>query len=243
MDEKRCRKCGETKSLELFSRDRSRPDGRRNACKECDKAHDANPVFQQRRAEYNRTEAGKAAFRKYRRTESGKAHNQARYERLKDTPEYRRRMVAYVTKYFKTEKGQRNIERRRANPQRKAYEREWLARPGSRELVRAWTRAHMQRRLAIRKSLPATLTLEQWRAAVEYFGGCCAYCGRNDLALVQEHFIPLRRMGPYTALNIVPSCRPCNTRKMTRMPEKWCTPAVYARIIAYFASLPQELPR
>lgn len=40
---KRCYKCGDTKDLELFSKDSSRPDGRSNRCKECRKKVKANP--------------------------------------------------------------------------------------------------------------------------------------------------------------------------------------------------------
>lgn len=42
-DQKRCGRCGETKSLDDFSVDRSRPSGRQPACKACNKArYEAN---------------------------------------------------------------------------------------------------------------------------------------------------------------------------------------------------------
>ncbi len=59
-------------------------------------------------------------------------------------------------------------------------------------------------------------TFAEWREKVELFGGCCAYCGRDDVKLGREHMVPLSRGGSDDIANIVPACGPCNSKKRTR---------------------------
>ena len=74
------------------------------------------------------------------------------------------------------------------------------------------------RRLALQKSLLATLTTEQWEHIKSAYGNRCIYCGKSPQRLTQDHLIPLSRGGPYTADNIVPACSVCNTSKGNRIP-------------------------
>lgn len=74
-------------------------------------------------------------------------------------------------------------------------------------------RRYRHRRESIKKNLPMTLTLCEWDMILEKYNHSCAYCGRDDLPLTQEHWLPSSRGGGYTAGNIVPSCAPCNSRK------------------------------
>lgn len=90
-------------------------------------------------------------------------------------------------------------------------------------------KAVMQRRQARKRSLPDTLTADQWRSALDYFGGCCAYCGRpaglfHTMAI--EHFVPLSNPAcpGTTALNCVPACHGqlgCNNQKHTKPAAIW----------------------
>ncbi len=86
------------------------------------------------------------------------------------------------------------------------------------------TRAKVQRREALKRSLPATLTQQEWEDIKAEFNYCCAYCGASERKLGynfhQEHVIPLSRGGGYTRENIVPACRSCNSRKGNRTPEE-----------------------
>lgn len=75
-----------------------------------------------------------------------------------------------------------------------------------------------QRRRSRRRGLPATLTHSQWEAIKAAYGHCCAYCGQPSQRLTQDHVIPLSKGGGYTAENIVPACRSCNSRKNNRIP-------------------------
>jgi len=71
---------------------------------------------------------------------------------------------------------------------------------------------YWQRRRAKEKSLPATLTEQQWDNAKDHFNNCCAYCGKEK-PLERDHFLALSNDGPYTEDNIVPACKSCNSSK------------------------------
>lgn len=131
----------------------------------------------------------------YRAThlEEEKARHRARYE--KNGEEIRAQSAAW----------------RRANPERaRAARLAWQA--NNRDARRALE----QKREARKARLPATLTVAEWRAILEYFGHACAYCLRTNIPLQQEHVVPLSDGGPYTAENIVPACGRCNAQKKDR---------------------------
>lgn len=77
-----------------------------------------------------------------------------------------------------------------------------------------------QKRRARMKGLTSTLTVQEWKNAIEYFNNECCYCGRKE-PLVQEHFIPVSKGGGYTANNIIPSCKSCNSSKGIKDFYKW----------------------
>lgn len=78
-------------------------------------------------------------------------------------------------------------------------------------------------------SLPATLTLKQWKDTLDYFKGCCAVCGRPSgfwHTLAQDHWIPISSPNcPGTvAANMIPLCHGdggCNNSKKDKLPIEW----------------------
>jgi len=66
-----------------------------------------------------------------------------------------------------------------------------------------------------KKLLLSTLTFRQWEDIKKHFNNRCAYCNK-ELPLAQEHFIPLSKGGEYTAKNVIPSCKSCNSSKGNR---------------------------
>jgi len=68
---------------------------------------------------------------------------------------------------------------------------------------------------ARRRGAVGSHTVIEWREKVALFGGCCAYCGRDDSPLGRDHRIPLSRGGSNLIANIVPACPPCNFAKHT----------------------------
>lgn len=77
-----------------------------------------------------------------------------------------------------------------------------------------------QRRRALKRSLPCTLTPQQWQECQDYFNNKCCYCGK-ELPLTQEHFIPLAMGGGYTQNNIIPACLSCNSGKCDKAFSEW----------------------
>lgn len=77
-----------------------------------------------------------------------------------------------------------------------------------------------QKRKALKKKLPATLTIGQWEKIKTQFNNKCAYCG-EEISLTQDHFIPLSKGGEYTHNNIIPACLSCNSKKHNKDFFSW----------------------
>lgn len=78
-----------------------------------------------------------------------------------------------------------------------------------------------QKRLALKRKLPNTMTVEHWEMCKKYFENSCAYCGAKPDILTQEHFIPLSKGGGYTPDNIIPACFSCNSSKHNKNFFDW----------------------
>lgn len=184
-----CRVCGEQKSNAAFYADGARL---RTACKDCTK---------QRRCEYYRAnrEACIASVLRYQQSPDVQiARREWHRERAKSQA-----FKAYARGWAKTPKGQ-EARRNRVN----AY--------GKRDKGRAAAK----RRNAARRSREAfivnTLTAAEWASILVQHFHQCAYCGTpfTDRCLAtQDHVIPLSRGGNHTLANVVPACKPCNSRK------------------------------
>ena len=91
------------------------------------------------------------------------------------------------------------------------------------------------------------LSSEQWTALKAAWGGC-AYCGETDKPLQRDCVLALSRGGRYTADNIVPACRSCNTSKCNDEVTGWLRRkrlderAFLLRHLAITTALAQGLP-
>lgn len=105
-----------------------------------------------------------------------------------------------------------------------------------REAQRKWrernpekSRLKTQKRRAIKKNLPHTLSKKEWLETKQIFNNSCAYCGMTGeehgvvcgQQLHQDHFVPLSKGGGYTKENIIPACRSCNSSKHNTYFEEW----------------------
>lgn len=116
-------------------------------------------------------------------------------------------------------------------------------------------------RYARKHSLPVAFRVSDWRFALEYFGNCCAVCGRPAglwHTLAQDHWIPLtpnynlKGDNPGSVpTNIVPLCHGldgCNNRKHNNDPVVWLidtfgprkAKTINRRISRYFAAVSQR---
>lgn len=61
-----------------------------------------------------------------------------------------------------------------------------------------------------------SLSHQEWKETMIFFGGACAYCGctpkRND-RLTKDHLVPMSLGGLTVVGNVVPACRSCNSSK------------------------------
>lgn len=109
----------------------------------------------------------------------------------------------------------------------------------NREHLNAWQRNHYdehpelfsvnyQRRQARLKNLPSTFTNEDWVKCLNYWYGCCAYCGNQrklwQTKLAKDHFVPAIKSGGFTPDNILPACNGidgCNQSKREQDAYEW----------------------
>nr|DAW68071.1 MAG TPA: replisome organizer [Caudoviricetes sp.] len=64
------------------------------------------------------------------------------------------------------------------------------------------------------------LSVNDWKAVLDYFNHECAYCGSKE-DLEQEHIVPVSDGGTYAIGNIVPACRKCNASKGNKNLDDW----------------------
>lgn len=72
-----------------------------------------------------------------------------------------------------------------------------------------------KRRCSINKS-DNYLTIDEWNLILDNFNHECAYCGKKQDILSQDHVIPVIKGGGYTIDNIIPACNSCNSRKNSK---------------------------
>lgn len=135
----------------------------------------------------------------------------------------------------------------RATETRRDYMKQYRATPAGKS-ARALS---ANRRRARKCALPSTFTSADWQRCLDYWHGCCAYCGRQANGLFaqvhQEHFIPFTSPDcPGTVpWNMLPACDVCNLGKNNREPRAWVIEkfgkrkgaAILKRIDEYFGDL------
>ncbi len=138
----------------------------------------------------------------------------------------KRCMRSRSTRHYHVGGGRERWQQRAVSSEYKAqqaeYMRDYRALPGAREKKRERDAA----RYAVTRGAPmASLTREQWLAILEVHDHRCAYCLRSEgedgldgrpVKLTQDHVIAVTLGGEHTADNVVPACRPCNSRKCNR---------------------------
>lgn len=113
-----------------------------------------------------------------------------------------------------------------AAKQIRQYHSKWYIQHRIKKLAanKLWRDTHVEqqtffsRRRRVRKLfIGGSHTLEEWHMVKQLYGNACANCGRIDVAIHQDHKIPLARGGTDNIDNIQPLCKPCNSSKGTRV--------------------------
>lgn len=105
----------------------------------------------------------------------------------------------------------------------KEYQKKWLKENKYKDAM------YTQKRQAMKRKLPHTLTTEEWLEIKNKFNNSCAYCGLSEIehieiykqVLHQDHFIALTNGGGYEFDNIIPSCASCNASKGNKEFFEW----------------------
>lgn len=134
-----------------------------------------------------------------------------RYDRAK-AREYRQHWLKRHPDYF------RNYSRTHS---KEVCERVAQWRKRNPETMREYGRAWQQRRRARRLCALGLFSASDWKTLLKRHGHKCYYCGVESFRLTQDHKVPLSRGGAHSALNIVPACRSCNSKKGTRSAEEF----------------------
>lgn len=213
-----CHKCNRELSHEEFYKCRRAKDGLQSKCKQCLKKYNEKNKERIKKYQENYRKKNKRKMKeynkKYREVNGCHLNKQSleRYYRNKEERSEKQRQY-YIEN--KKEIKERSREYYSLNKERVIESnKEWQNKNKDR------LRIYQNRRRYKVNNLPSDLTHEEWKSALEYFGNKCAYCS-SDEKLEQDHFIPLIKGGGYTADNIVPSCRSCNSRKHTKLFGEW----------------------
>lgn len=226
---RRCTDCGELfpATEEYFLKYTDKKAGKdrlKHICRACtakrakDWRETGNPErYQEYYKDRSKTEAAKEAKMRYR----------------ENHPE---RITAYKLKYRDEHREaiREYDHERRYNPETREkvlrLSKEWRDR--NKERVHAYNQKYAKehpdyfreathKRNARKKELEASLTVEEWEETKAFFNGECAYCGKKLDNPTQDHVVPLSAGGGYTAGNIVPACKSCNSSKHTNEWLSW----------------------
>jgi 5-methylcytosine-specific restriction endonuclease McrA len=114
-----------------------------------------------------------------------------------------------VKVYRQSARGRASEKQTRTSPQGKARQKKYRLSPKG--------KAAMARKRALRRMVTHhgenLLTALEWEAIKARAKNRCYYCQQIPEELTIDHIIPLSKGGKHTASNVVPACRPCNSRK------------------------------
>lgn len=220
-----CRKCGNEKpqTPEYFVRNKAKQGGLERLCHECNRAHISK--WQKNNPDKVKARNGRYAERHPEKLEEIKRISNSKRGSRKHKPKTSLQSKTSWAKYVKS------------HPER----------------IKTIKRVNQQKRESLKVNLPSTFTVADWQRCLEYWGNCCAICGRTQgfwHTLAMDHWIPLSAIGcPGTvAGNMIPLCHGdggCNNSKSNKMPIEWLTTrygkrkanVLLKRITDYFNSL------
>ena len=226
IETKICKKCGKEfpRTEKYFNKLIKNTDGLKGTCKQCLSEYDKQyrKKNAERLADYLKNNAKHTSERdkQYRKDHS---EHIAKYYKsninhiLECRKQYYKSNTEHITErskqYYKDNTEiviRRNKQYRKNNIEKIAKYKRQYAKENIEQHRISW-----QRRVALKKQLPSTLTLAQWENIKNKFNNKCCYCGK-ELPLAQEHFLALSKCGEYTVNNIIPSCKSCNSSKCNR---------------------------
>lgn len=216
---KACSKCGAVKPLTEFRRQKTGKGGLMARCKACALKADQEwyRKNKERRSAYHKEwyaknrEAIIENSRRWYRDNPLLARARQRAYYLANAPEKRAYTKAWYAANRETALAYHRAYRQAHPELLNARRKRWRA--ANPEAAKAKGREAANRRRARKASGICDLTDAQWIEILEAYGYCCAYCGKADPKLTQDHVMPIALGGGHTASNIVPACGRCNRKK------------------------------
>lgn len=208
--EKTCSKCGETKPLAEYHKDKHRPTGYTSQCKACRTAGaDVN-----KRREY--IESYRAAHKDHHKEYSKQWYAKNREKKLQQNAAWVKANKEHHRKLMKTHYD--------ANPDYYAERnRRWIESGNSAEWRRqhpGYYQVHQNKRRVRLIGAGGELSVPDWLATMRRASWTCVYCGSGGKMTI-DHFIALSRGGTNSLSNIVVACKSCNNHKYAKEPHQW----------------------
>jgi 5-methylcytosine-specific restriction endonuclease McrA len=180
------------------------------------------PDVMEKKRDYNKTEAGRAAkkryassergrtvvcaqVKRYQKTEKGNANRRKQDKKRANAPHRKSGAVIRARRHYRTSKEYRDKELART--------KEWRATDAG----AASERNRTNRRRALKKNAVSTLTSSEWREVLAAAKGRCCYCRKKFKRLTMDHVIPLSKGGAHSKENVVAACKSCNSRKRAKI--------------------------
>lgn len=209
---KTCTNCGETKVLSDYYKDKKGRLGVQARCKSCNKI---------RKKAYNDANKDKIkAYNQKHYVEKREVHRECSKRYYEKNSEQIKANAKRWEKENPERKAERNAQYRKEKPELQKA-RQMRYKLNNPERVRELGVKHSHERRARMRELIYDLTEEQWQDTLKEFSHSCAYCGKTNCKLEQEHVVPVTSDGGYTKHNIVPACKSCNVSKHDTELVEW----------------------
>lgn len=211
MNTKQCPKCGETKCIDEFYRNKSRKDGCSAWCKICDNMSHKRYVTNNREhmREYDKNDYYK---NHEKHLQQRKESNERNKEKIKQArKEYyqqnRDEILARDSQYSQQHKEQISV---RNQKYYQLHKEEFLFKA-------------RERKKRIRDSKDGTITKEALNNMYESQCHTCGYCNcdLDQFGKHLDHILPLSRGGRHTLSNVHWICPRCNLSKNDKTEEEW----------------------
>lgn len=209
---KRCNKCGIEKPISHFNKHKSNRDGLELRCKACRAEYDRQRHTVNREQDNERCRQYNAKNKEALAEYALQYRDEHRDDLRERHRQYRTQNRNALSKYFREWKDKNPDYFSRYNAE-------------NTDVVRAY----QSRRRARVRGFPHEFGASDWQYAVDYFGGCCAVCGRQPglwHTLAADHWIAVTSPDcPGTVpWNIVPLCHGnngCNNSKHAQNAHEW----------------------
>jgi len=201
LTQKKCTKCGETKPLESFYRQKGCKDGRRPECKKC-----SDERINQYHIKNTEKRSRQHHERYLARKEEVLRYSRERFQKLK----------AHIYEVCKAYRDNNQEQFKERHKKYYAKNREKIL-----ETNKKYYRNHKDqtfKRFLKRKALlfgtGGELTEQDWQEVLQRYGNLCLMCGTKE-NITRDHVIPISRGGRNDKYNIQPLCGKCNRVKWT----------------------------